>query len=336
MILFDAIYLNSLGGKKLLKLMLSNLYERKQWNFILDSRLKFEYTLSKSIKFKKASILSRFFFYLMKFRCYESIFCFSNIPPPFKINRRVFIFFHNDNLIEPSIVNTSFRDKLILKLKFLYIKSFSFENYKWIVQTNYMKNRLTHFFKISHENIFVIPIFDDSNLKFQQLRKRNEFLYVSDFQAHKNHDKLIKAFLLYSNKSTSSINLHLTIPNNKYDSFIKKYIIPKNLKIINHGVCNEPQINDLYTRCKYFIFPSTQESFGLPLIEACQNDCKVIAPNLEYVHEIIKPSLLFDPLSVNSIASSIDLAINSRSLKKSRVIIKNKLNLLIKLVEQNV
>ena len=216
MILFDAIYLNSLGGKKLLKLMLSKLDERKQWNFILDSRLKSEYNLSKRMKFNKASILSRFYYYLNKSRSYDSIFCFSNIPPPFKINRQVFIFFHNDNLIEPSLVNKSYGNKLILKLKSSYIKSFSFENYKWIVQTNYMKNRLNHFFKISHENIFVIPIFDDSNVEFQSLKKRNDFLYVSDFQSHKNHDNLIKAFLLYSNKSKSYINLHLTIPNNKY------------------------------------------------------------------------------------------------------------------------
>jgi glycosyltransferase involved in cell wall biosynthesis len=336
MILFDAIYLNSLGGKKLLKLMLSKLDERKQWNFILDSRLKSEYNLSKRMKFNKASILSRFYYYLNKSRSYDSIFCFSNIPPPFKINKQVFIFFHNDNLIEPSLVNKSYGNKLILKLKSSYIKSFSFENYKWIVQTNYMKNRLNHFFKISHENIFVIPIFDDSNVEFQSLKKRNDFLYVSDFQSHKNHDNLIKAFLLYSNKSKSYINLHLTIPNNKYDSFIKKYVIPKNLKIINHGVCDETKINDLYTKCKYFIFPSTQESFGLPLIEACQNDCKVIASNLEYVHEIVEPSLLFDPFNVNSIASSIDMAVNAKSLKKSKILIKNKLNLLIQTVEQNV
>ena len=37
----------------------------------------------------------------------------------------------------------------------------------------------------------------------QLSNKRNDFLYVSDFQPHKNHDNLIKAFLLYSNKSES-------------------------------------------------------------------------------------------------------------------------------------
>ena len=53
MTLFDAIYLNSLGGKKLLKLMISKLEGRNQWDFILDSRLKSEYTLFKMARFKK-------------------------------------------------------------------------------------------------------------------------------------------------------------------------------------------------------------------------------------------------------------------------------------------
>jgi glycosyltransferase involved in cell wall biosynthesis len=336
MILFDAIYLNSLGGKNLLKLVISKIEGRKQWGFIIDSRLKSEYTLSKRIKFENPSVLSRFFFYLNKNRHFNSIFCFSNIPPPFKTNKRVFIFFHNDNLIEPSIVNTTKGDKLILKLKSFYIKCLSFDNYKWIVQTNYMKNRLNLFFNIRLDNIFVIPIFDDSKSRIHSSKRQNDFLYVSDFQPHKNHDNLIKAFILHSNKSESQINLHLTIPNNKYDSFIKKYVISQNLNIINHGVCDESQINDLYSKCKYFIFPSIKESFGLPLIEACQNDCHVIASNLEYVTEIIKPSLSFDPLNIDSIASSIETALNTKSLKTSKILVKNKLDLLIETIEQNV
>jgi len=336
MILFDAIYLNSLGGKNLLKLIISKVEGRKQWEFIIDSRLKSEYTLSKRIKFETPSVLSRFFFYLNKNRHFNSIFCFSNIPPPFKTKKRVFIFFHNDNLIEPSKVNTTKGDKLVLKLKSFYIKCLSFDNYIWIVQTNYMKNRLNLFFNIRLDNISVIPIFDDSKSVIKLSNKRNDFLYVSDFQPHKNHDNLIKAFLLYSNKSESQINLHLTIPKNKFDDFINRYQIPQNLNIINHGVCNEDQVSDLYLECKYFIFPSIKESFGLPLIEACQYECNVIAPNLEYVKEIIKPSLLFDPYNIDSIAASIETALNSKSLTSSEILINNKLDLLIETIEQNV
>ena len=330
MILFDAIYLFSLGGKKLLKLIYNSLNENLNSQFILDDRLKSDYINFSNNLFIKANIFFRFLFYIKNINSFSTIFCFANIPPPFRVNKRVFIFFHNDNLINPKYSN------LLLNLKSIYIRLINDDCYKWIVQTNYMKNRLNFFFNIKLDNIFVIPIFDDSKSVMELTNKRNDFLYVSDFQPHKNHDNLIKAFLLYSNKSESQINLHLTIPNNKYDSFIKKYVIPQNLNIVNHGVCDESQINDLYSKCKYFIFPSIKESFGLPLIEACQYDCHVIASNLEYVTEIIKPSLLFDPLNIDSIATSIEIALNTKSLKTSKILVKNKLDLLIETIEQNV
>ena len=199
-----------------------------------------------------------------------------------------------------------------------------------------MKKRLESFFNIKSENIYVFPIFDDSKFINDLSKKQNDFLYVSDFQPHKNHDNLIKAFVLCSNKNQTQINLHLTIPKNKFDDFINRYQIPRNLNIINHGVCNEDQVSDLYLKCKYFIFPSIKESFGLPLIEACQYECNVIASDLEYVKEIIKPSLLFDPYNIDSIAASIETALNSKSLTSSEILINNKLDLLIETIEQNV
>ena len=330
MILFDAIYLFSLGGKKLLKLIYNSLNENLNSQFILDDRLKSDYINFSNNLFIKANIFFRFLFYIKNINSFSTIFCFANIPPPFRVNKRVFIFFHNDNLINPKYSN------LLLNLKSIYIRLINDDCYKWIVQTNYMKNRLESFLNIKSENIYVIPIFDDSKFINDLSKKQNDFLYVSDFQPHKNHDNLIKAFVLCSNKNQTQINLHLTIPKNKFDDFINRYQIPQNLNIINHGVCNEDQVSDLYLECKYFIFPSIKESFGLPLIEACQYECNVIAPDLEYVKEIIKPSLLFDPHNIDSIAASIETALNSKSLTSSEILINNKLDLLIETIEQNV
>lgn len=335
MLLFDAIYLNSLGGKKLLKLIFSKIKGHEHWMFFLDSRLKSEYALFNTIHYLNPSVLSRFLIYLKEIKKYDTVFCFSNIPPPFKIKKRVFIFFHNDNLIDPSLFSSSKQLNLFLKLKSFYIKNLISKKYKWIVQTNYMKNRLNYFFNIDLKNIIVLPIFDDSKKKLL-LNQSNDFLYVSDFQPHKNHDNLIRAFILYSNKNQSRVNLHLTIPKNKFDTFINRFEIPQNVNIINHGVCNDYQINDLYLNCKYFIFPSIKESFGLPLIEACQYECYVLASNLEYVKEIIKPSLLFDPFNAHSIAASIEIALSIESLDKSEILINNKLDLLIETIERDV
>ena len=37
-----------------------------------------------------------------------------------------------------------------------------------------------------------------------------------------------------------------------------------------------------------------------PLIESINYNCKVLAPNLDYVNEVITPSIKFDPFSISS------------------------------------
>ena len=101
--------------------------------------------------------------------------------------------------------------------------------------------------------------------------------------------------------------------------------MPNNSKIIFHGTLSIDEVNSLYDISEFSIYPSLAESFGLPLIEATNHNCKVIASDLTYVHEIIKPSLVFDPYSVDSISESILKAI-SQDLPETEVLVENKLD----------
>ena len=74
------------------------------------------------------------------------------------------------------------------------------------------------------------------------------------------------------------------------------------------------------------IFSSLFESFGLPLIESTNHGCKVIASDLPYVHEIIRPSLTFDPYLVESISDSILKALEIDNLPETKVLVENKLD----------
>ena len=55
-------------------------------------------------------------------------------------------------------------------------------------------------------------------------------------------------------------------------------------------------------------------------------DCKVIASDLPYVHEIVKPSLTFDPYSVESISNAILIALETDDLPETKVLVENKLD----------
>jgi glycosyltransferase involved in cell wall biosynthesis len=73
--------------------------------------------------------------------------------------------------------------------------------------------------------------------------------------------------------------------------------------IINVGFVDRKDLVALYNSSEYLIFPSLTESFGLGLIEAVENGCKVIGANLPYTYAVCNPSLVFDPYSIKSIAN---------------------------------
>ena len=53
------------------------------------------------------------------------------------------------------------------------------------------------------------------------------------------------------------------------------------------------------------IFPSLLESFGLPLIEAEYFSTPILAPELDYVRDVVKPHQTFDAQSPVSICSAV-------------------------------
>ena len=138
--------------------------------------------------------------------------------------------------------------------------------------------------------------------------------------SQKNNISLIKAFIVVAIKPDKEIKLPLTLNKEK----LTKNTYPNNLKGEFHETLSEDKANTLYRSSEFAIYPSLVESFGLPLIEASNHNCKVIANNLSYVHEIIKPSLTFDPYSIENISRAILKAIDKRDLPETKVLVENK------------
>ena len=98
--------------------------------------------------------------------------------------------------------------------------------------------------------------------------------------------------------------------------------INQGTKIINLGILNQQDLHAEYLKTDVVIF-LVWESLGLGLIEACAYNIPIFASDLEYVHEIVKPSAIFDPSSQKSILKTL-------SLTKDYLPIKPKLKSLIK------
>ena len=338
MILIDAVYIHNGGGKNIIDNICFQIIKYKKENnffFLFDSRYDLK---TDRINYKKirSSEFNRLIFYKKNNIRFKRYICMANVPPPINTSKPVDIYFHNELLFDPFNNNLTLINKLILNLKKFYILNRNNKKYAWNVQTDLMKKKLTSYFRINDEKINIYPIFD--SYKVDKIAKEpKKFLYVSNFSEHKNHLLLFKAFQIVSNKLKFNIYLDLTLPNEIFqNSFYNKEPISNNLIITNHGILSKSKLSKLYSKSNFLIFPSLNESLGLPLIEAVLNDCYVLSSKKDYVFEIIEPTLTFNPYSVESIVETISEALTSNSLKKSRLIIENKIGSFVKYISNNV
>lgn len=321
MILIDSSYIHSFGGKHILESVISklSLLNSQSIFYLFDKRFisdKINYLSEDSYLVIDSNHFNRKKFYKKNKNSFSLIVCLANVPPPIKTNVKTIIYFHNILLVS-SFIN------LKNTLKRLYITYFNLDKYIWIAQTGCVKRTIGDKLNINLNQIKIFPIFSTLSKQNGLTKNKKEFAFFfpSSFEKHKNHNRLILAFIKAASRVKNEMVLHLTILNKNF----LKIETPSNLKILFHGTLSEESVSKLYNTSKYTIFPSTAESFGLPLIESANHGCKVISSDLPYVHEIIKPSLTFDPYSVESISKAILKAL-SEDLPKTKVLVENKLN----------
>jgi len=340
-ILIDSIYIHNGGGKVLLDILCNKIFENgdiDNYFFLFDERYKPIIQFMDKHNYIQISPREskRREFYKKNSKEFKKFLCFGNVPPPIRIDKGVDIYFHNELLLKPLNNNTSIINKISLALKKYYIILQNTKHYRWSVQTHIMAKKIAVFFKISKENINVYPIYDSSFLNLS-IKEENSFIYVSNFSKHKNHKRLFEAFKKASDMLGEKLILNLTICHKEFNSsFYNEVKMTKNLLIVNHGILNKTKLNKLYNASKYCIFPSLNESFGLPLIEAVLNKCHVICSDKEYVYQVIRPSMTFNPTSIDSIYKAITNAYRNIGLKEPEVLVENKIDTFVKHIEEYV
>ena len=142
----------------------------------------------------------------------------------------------------------------------------------------------------------------------EKLGLPNEFLLsVGHFEKRKNYGTLLDAIKLLKDRGQ---HISLIIVGN--DNGEKKFIDEKinNLGLKNNVTLFSNLSNEdvllMYKVCKAFIFPSTYEGFGIPILEAMANGKPFILSDIEVFKEITKGyGEFFNPKNKESMASSI-------------------------------
>lgn len=160
----------------------------------------------------------------------------------------------------------------------------------------------------------------DSDKFKETLKIKGEFiLYTGAFDSRKNHERLIEAYAELDNELKRKYQLLLVGPIGLSDSFrISEKINEHSLneKVVVTGKVSESELLYLYANCSLYVFPSTSEGFGLPILEAMSCGAVVIGSSNSSISEILECSeLLFDPFNVESIKIKIHEALTSNKLR---------------------
>jgi glycosyltransferase involved in cell wall biosynthesis len=134
------------------------------------------------------------------------------------------------------------------------------------------------------------------------------FIYIASGDLHKNHKNLIEAWKILALKGIKC-SLTLTIDEITYPvitKHINEAIEQYGLNIKNVGNLDAIELSLLYQTSQVLIYPSFVESLGLPLLEASDYGLEILAPEIDYVRDIIIPAQTFDPSSAKSISRAVE------------------------------
>ena len=337
MLLIDALYINNSGGKILLDFLIVELEKSDlEILYLLDSRIEGNHPTIKAsnkVTYSEGSLAKRHFFYKKCNTLIDKVFCFGNLPPTYKLNVPVYTYFHQKLFL--AIPNElPLKQKLILLVKSKVFKKLRTNTQFWMVQTEAVKKDfLNKFPDIKSENVLLMPFYPSYiDRPVDVPREKNSFVYVSNGSPHKNHLRLLESFSNFYQKRQLG-KLYVTIGNEfqSLQALIADYQ-QKGVPIINVGFVNSFQLEQLYNKSEFLVFPSLTESFGLGLLEAMANGCKIIGADLPYTHAVCKPSLIFNPFDADSIENSFNEAIN-KNTKPTKQLVFNEIDKLIQILK---
>lgn len=331
-LLIHATNVHQGGGKALLDAVLGSDITCRERILLADSRMAISSAITEKFQVRliNPSIIERLraeWWLARNVQSGDFVLCFGNLPPLFKLNGQVTVFMQNKYLLEDvPLSNLPWKVRLRLKAERIWFDWKSVNADQFIVQTPTMKTSLasrlskrTILFKNAGTGAVPAPIqilpflntVEGYQRKLTTLqckeKKDFDFVYVASGESHKNHANLIEAWCLLAQQGQFP-SLALTLDESAFPDLcesIRQKKVEFSLRLENLGVLPHDQIDHLYRRAGALVNPSTFESLGLPLIEARQAGLPVLAPELDYVRDVLDPEQTFDPESPTSIARAI-------------------------------
>jgi glycosyltransferase involved in cell wall biosynthesis len=173
------------------------------------------------------------------------------------------------------------------------------------------RDDLVHFYPFASKRVRVISHgVDEAFFQLDRASVEAQVLCVSTLHPHKNIDRLIHAYT----RCKRNYKLVLAGMRGFLADEVEK-LITNDIRIT--GWIPRDELMDLYARATAFIYPSTFEGFGMPVLEALAAGIPVACSDIPPLREVAGDvALFFDPLDENAIAGALDRITSDQALRK--------------------
>ena len=188
--------------------------------------------------------------------------------------------------------------------------------------TDYVRRSIQARLKISPERIRVIPqgpglggLDRPLEIPGAESPERPYFLCVGSLQPHKNLAGVLAAWDFFRQRH---VNYSLKVVGRAQDNFAALGLdfskLPPDVEFT--GYINDDDLIDLYRGATGFLYPSTEEGFGLPVVEAFYCGCPVITSNRSCLPEVAgDAAILVNPHAPQKLAEAMSRLVETPGLR---------------------
>lgn len=231
------------------------------------------------------------------------------------------VYCHNPTPFKKKSVKDLFVQPIIfffsLFYNILYKINIKKNNYV-VVQQIWLKKAFIDLFKLEDEDVLVCYPQVDKKTGFSNAEEFNQinrnvqvftFFYPALARPFKNFEVIGEAVKILEKKGVDDFQVIITIKgdeNNYSKNILKKYECLKNIKFV--GMLSFNEVNEYYEKSDAMLFPSTLETWGLPITEFKSFNKPIILSNLPYALETLgeyDKGSFFNPSDANDLAGKM-------------------------------
>nr|MBC7613678.1 glycosyltransferase family 4 protein [Pseudopedobacter sp.] len=260
------------------------------------------------------------------------VFCTDSYVPYLHFKFKTVPVFHDAFLFE----NPEHYHSIWLKIYLFFTISAAHRAAKIICPTHYSKKQILHYTKL-HSNLFEIVYEGPKSVATPDIQSINLFqkfniatqkylLHVGVMDKRKNLPRLVSAFskvqMVYPDIKLVLVGSTTSKKHGNDFNAIVHAIDEHHLqnKVILTGYLNDSQVAEMYRHATAYVFPSINEGFGIPILEAFHFQIPVAAANNTCLPEVGGKAIVkFDPFSIEDIANKIVEILSNINLRDNLV-----------------